>query len=1340
MIKITTWNIRGLTKPTLPFHHLKNYDIIFLQETFLNSPDKIATVAGKWTGYHKGRTHKHAFSPSISEHSCGTAILVNPHNSATLNQHHPNNITYPLLTHRSTWATITGLDHLPPNTLLVSLYLPNIPREREQMWTQVSHYINTTHPNANIILAGDFNDTRTSLERLPPRQPHGDDIQEVILNHRLCDPARLTEGTAPLYTWRCPPRAARLDYILLSTNILEKFHSTSYSSTPIKNWDHDLVTISLHPNKKNTTPPFRITNAHMEKEEIHNLIVHTLTSALTQVQTDPAQAPTILSNIHTTLASSISRKWKSIQHKANLTKTRRLNRLKSIELRLPTLSPPQSPQDLIDTHTLTRQHSTITKQIRDEELSKLNDAHQHYVRNWNRDGGTPSRRFCRLETPPRALQRIPPLRDHLNNLAETDEENLTFAKTFYATLYRADNSLPETNLDTGVDNILQQFNRAISPESRTLLEAPIQQEEILATIKRLPKNKAPGPDGFSNEFYIKYRNLISPLLVATIQQIKESGHCPSFLKSATITLIHKKNAKDDLGNYRPISLLSCAAKIITGTITQRLYAVADEIITPLQNGFLPYRNIQDSFLNLRSAIESGENGYVALLDFAKAFDKMSHRFLKKILLKLGFPRSIIDLIYSLWADSQGRVLINGRLSEPFQISRGVRQGDPISPILYVIASIPLAHRLSLTLPGISKSSVKWLLSLYADDTSVILSSPRQIHILRDEIDFFCSLSTMKINWTKSLVFGFGLYINRPIPNAGMQWLTPDRTATYLGLQISGNLQLADKRSWEATLLKVQRRADQWSLRTLNWLDKRTVVIYMLAAIVWYRVPLILTKNSQINSLSKILAKFFCPNKQISWSTLTRPWNEGGFQLPDIPMKIRKLQGKLASRIYSGRSQPWKLLWKHAIQHTAKHKDPRILPHPLLEPHREPRNNQNPWASTPQRPLQITYPLLRLSPLARQSLTHLQDYTHIKSHPNSQLTIDQILPIPAAPNKILDTHANSHQLRRLIASNHFRITDLFNEDTRQFFTPEELSLPTGIPPNTLTPLLSSIRRYLPPPWLRTLTLSNRTFTPGDWVLLENADPQLARHHLFQIDTIEENSAVLKWATPDHHIHLDNLYWLVPDQTEVQPLGALSHARVESITLPSGRTAVLFHAEEETAPYPHSTTLTQTRRLPQAPSPLNWPHLNPNIYWSLFHILCKSKSDARALKTLYLLLHKKLWTSERKCRIFRPPPDPFSCPLCPQSDIPETSEHIPTCPISLNILREATEDRTHVNLLLSLQGSINRQLPSPTTHIILETLQWSWNRRCRILYDDPPPSRPTQPEIDTLVRTLRHKYPP
>ena len=111
-------------------------------------------------------------------------------------------------------------------------------------------------------------------------------------------------------------------------------------------------------------------------------------------------------------------------------------------------------------------------------------------------------------------------------------------------------------------------------------------------------------------------------------------------------------------------------------------------------------------------------------------------------------------------------------------------------------------------------------------------------------------------------------------------------------------------------------------------------------------------------------------------------------------------------------------------------------------------------------------------------------------------------------------------------------------------------------------------------------ANRAFTPEDWVLLENADPQLARHQLFQIDTIEENSAVLKWATLDHHIHLDNLYWLIPDQTEVQPLGALSHARVESLTFPSGRTAVLFNAEEETAPYPHSNTLTQTRRLPSA----------------------------------------------------------------------------------------------------------------------------------------------------------------
>ena len=226
-------------------------------------------------------------------------------------------------------------------------------------------------------------------------------------------------------------------------------------------------------------------------------------------------------------------------------------------------------------------------------------------------------------------------------------------------------------------------------------------------------------------------------------------------------------------------------------------------------------------------------------------------------------------------------------------------------------------------------------------------------------------------------------------------------------------------------------------------------------------------DTQITKLSKILSRFFCPNRQINWKTLTRPWSEGGFQLPDIIQKVRRIQGKLANRLYSGRNQPWKISWRKGIHRTANTADPRILFHALLEPEpppRDPPNIPNPWASTPHNTKQITFSLSRISPLLRQSLQFLHKFSRLKNHPNPHLTLDQVLALPATPSKIFNSHTNRRHTRDLVKSNHVRINDLFNEDDHRFFTDNELATAANIQPHILAPLITQVKDNLPPPWL------------------------------------------------------------------------------------------------------------------------------------------------------------------------------------------------------------------------------------------------------------------------------------
>ena len=353
--------------------------------------------------------------------------------------------------------------------------------------------------------------------------------------------------------------------------------------------------------------------------------------------------------------------------------------------------------------------------------------------------------------------------------------------------------------------------------------------------------------------------------------------------------------------------------------------------------------------------------------------------------------------------------------------------------------------------------------------------------------------------------------------------------------------------------------------------------------------------------------------------------------------------------------------------------------------------------------------------------------------------NQILALPAVPNKTLQTYSNTKHTRKLLQTNHHRVNDLFNEDTRTFFTAEELAQATNIRPNTLAPLLNRITDNLPNTWNQTLRLSRRVFEPGNWVLLENADRQLARHHLFQIITATDISATLAWARPDPFLPKDNLYWLIPNQLEDQPLAALSHARVQTMRTPAGRTAVLYLGEEETAPSPNQLTLQCTKRIPHPPHPIDWNFLETVTTWKNFNTMVRANLDGRALKSLYLLLHKKLWTSERKSRIWRPPPDPFSCPICP-TEGEEDSAHIPVCPTTIMLIRTTLEDNSHHNLLISLQNSIRRSNVTRQTKVILEAFRCMWLRRCRILYDDPPSTPPSRQELRALAENIKVRYPP
>jgi hypothetical protein len=162
--------------------------------------------------------------------------------------------------------------------------------------------------------------------------------------------------------------------------------------------------------------------------------------------------------------------------------------------------------------------------------------------------------------------------------------------------------------------------------------------------------------------------------------------------------LYKKNDKADIANYRPISLLNTDYKIFTKALTIKLARIAPDLLHKNQAGFVPGRHIYDQIWLTKRIIELAEateqNGVIVALDQEKAYDKIEHDYLWRALKSYGIPDEFINTVNALYSDAYTLVAINGEFSErPFKVTRGVRQGDPLSCLLFDLAIEPLAESL-----------------------------------------------------------------------------------------------------------------------------------------------------------------------------------------------------------------------------------------------------------------------------------------------------------------------------------------------------------------------------------------------------------------------------------------------------------------------------------------------------------------------------------------------------------------------------------------------------------------------------------------------------------------------
>ena len=246
-------------------------------------------------------------------------------------------------------------------------------------------------------------------------------------------------------------------------------------------------------------------------------------------------------------------------------------------------------------------------------------------------------------------------------------------------------------------HLFEHVTRRLSEAERESCEVLLSLNEASEALRLSNRNKTPGSDGLTVEFYSAFWSLLGPLLVDIFNESLAHRELCDSMKSSVTRLVHKKDDRRNLKNWRPISLLNVDYKICSKALSLRLKKVLGSIVDPDQTCSVPGRSISSNLALLRDTLDfierTGETGILVSLDQEKAFDRVNRSFLMNLLEHFGFGPSFCSWIFTLYNGAYMRILVNDFLSEPVPLLRGVRQGDALSPMLFVLCVEVLACRI-----------------------------------------------------------------------------------------------------------------------------------------------------------------------------------------------------------------------------------------------------------------------------------------------------------------------------------------------------------------------------------------------------------------------------------------------------------------------------------------------------------------------------------------------------------------------------------------------------------------------------------------------------------------------
>ena len=901
-IKIKSQNVRGLVdnkKRRQIFHYFNksDYHIYLLQEAHCDEKSEHQWKA-EWGG--------DIFFCHGTRESRGVCILIK--NSIT-------KIIHNVIKDNEGRYIILDIEVDDIRFTLATVYGPN--NDDPNFFTDFIEKIENLE-NDNRIIGGDWNFVMSLHKDKKGGQLHTNDQAQNIVKlwmdeTDLVDIWRHSHPDDFKFSWKrrnpAPGIYCRLDFFLVSFGIVDRIDLSDIVPGFMSDHSAPVISLSTLVNKRGRGF-WKLNCSHLNDEDYRNLIRDTITDT---VNNNQGSNPQLLWD---TVKCQI--RGVSIQFSARKKKSKE-NLIKIFEKRIYDLEQRNDTYNDMDIEEQLRETKAEFNKLIEE---KTKGAMIRSKATWCEEGERPTKYFLNLEKRNSNNKTISKLLLDNGSIITNTEDIINAQKEFYNKLYT-------TSLQDDTAENFENFTRnleipALNNDQNIQLDQPISEQEVYNALKLSPTGKTPGSDGLPNEFYQTFWEDLKPYLIGSMQYSLNEGRLSITQRQGIICLIPKKD-KDPkiLKNWRPLSLLNTDYKLISKVLSMRIKKVLQDLISTDQTGAVPGRYIGENIIHLLNIIEYAEEEQIPALliavDYEKAFDCIEWSYIDAVLAKFNFGEQIRKWTLTLYKDIESCVCNNGWSSNFFGLSRGVRQGCPLSPYLFVLCVeiMAIAIRSDPQIRGIDINGSTEKIKQFMDDTTLtVLFDNQSLNKIFDIFGQFQLLSGLKVNYDKTEILRIGslkdsiarIYTQKPL-----NW-TAD-PVMILGITIALDNDSLMKLNFEASIEKIKLLTNIWQTRDLTWIGKITIIKTLLVSQLLYKFAVLPTPEYKtLKEIDTILMEFLWSKGKhfVSKNTICSTLANGGLNMINISHKEISIKCNWVKRLSDNSVCAWKNMTKLII--------------------------------------------------------------------------------------------------------------------------------------------------------------------------------------------------------------------------------------------------------------------------------------------------------------------------------------------------------------------------------------------------------------------------------------------